>query len=601
MKKFIDATFKDDSPLNTVEKIRNILKSHDVEVEELWQETKVPYCYSLSLRIKDLNFSTSGKGLSPEFSLASAYGEMIERVQLGYLSSKATQKDGSYSSNNGQDVQLPLQQILDGNLDMYQKMSQRLLDWNGKQLTAEEIVSQHADESGNVTTTPFVSLLNGEKIFFPSKLRRAAYATNGCAAGNSIEEAIVQALSEIVERYYRLRIIKENICPPQISEKVLKKYKTPYKIIEYIRNQGYRVFVKDCSLGDGFPVLCVCFVHKATGRYHTHFGAYPIFEIALTRALTETFQGRRVDSFAEYSDFFYSKDENDFLFNISQELIYGTAQRLPEFFAGDEIEYDKEAGFKGRTNKELLHECIAFFKNQGYNIIVRNASSLGFPTVQVIVPGYSEAYIHRLSKDMDDNRYLESAFKTSRDPSSVDITDMMGFLKHNSERAKFVSYHNRSGFLSNAKIMAKIPKEQESFYRLSTMAYVYYTVGNLAASSKCAADMLKLNLGFNEELLICIKRYLDLTLRGFTDEQLEKLLNQFHNEETVEMLYDYINSGKNPFDEFVLHCDMRCDDSCILKQNCYQKTAEKLVELINIKTKELDVEEFCKQIRALIS
>jgi len=137
MEEFIDAVFKDDSPLNTVNTIRSILRTNGIEIEESWHETKVPYCYSLSLSIKGINFSTSGKGLSREFALASAYGEMIERVQLGYLSSKATQKDGSYSSNNGQDVRVPIKQLLDENIEIYQKMSERLLKWNGKELSAE--------------------------------------------------------------------------------------------------------------------------------------------------------------------------------------------------------------------------------------------------------------------------------------------------------------------------------------------------------------------------------------------------------------------------------------------------------------------------------
>ena len=44
MEAFVDMEFKDDSPCNTVEKIRNILKNNGLEAEELWVETKVPYC-----------------------------------------------------------------------------------------------------------------------------------------------------------------------------------------------------------------------------------------------------------------------------------------------------------------------------------------------------------------------------------------------------------------------------------------------------------------------------------------------------------------------------------------------------------------------------
>ena len=601
MEKFIDTTYKDDSPLSTVNKIRGILEKNGIEITEKWQDTKIPYCYSLSLEIKGLNFTTSGKGLSKDLALASAYGEMIERVQLGYLSAKATQKDGAFSSNNSQDVQIPISRLLEENPDIYEKLSDRLFNWNGKRICAQEMLSQYANEEQAVSATPFINLIDGKKVYFPSKIRRASYATNGCAAGNTVEEAIVQALSEIVERFYRLRIIKENICVPQIPNDVLKKYEIPYKIIEYIRNQGYKVWVKDCSLGDNFPVLCVCFVNKATGRYHTHFGAYPVFEIALTRALTETFQGRNVDSFAEYSDFFYSKEEKDFLYNLSQELIYGSAKRLPEFFIGqDGIKYNGNVGFVGKNNKELLKECIEFFKKQGYNILVRNASSLGFPTVQVIIPGYSEAYVHRLSNELDDNRYLEFAFNTARNPACATMSDMIGFLMHNTERAKFASHYDRRGFLSSAKIMASIPKEQESFYFLATSAYVYYTMGNISLACKNAGEMIKLGLKIKEDLLLCIKRYLDLTLSNYSPEQIRELLSQFHCEKTVEQFFGYIENGQNPFEEFVLHCDMRCDDSCVLKQYCCQKKTEAIIDLINTKTAELDMDIFCDDVRKLI-
>ena len=602
MEEFIDATFKDDSPLNTVNTIKSILNKNGMETEESWDETKVPYCYSLSLSIKGLNFSTSGKGLSREFALASAYGEMIERVQLGCISSKSTQKDGSYSSNNSQDISLPVQQLLNKNLSIYQKLSEHLFNWNGKQLSAEEIISQYADGDGNISATPFVNLIDGEVVYFPSKIRRSLYGTNGCAAGNTVEEAIVQALSEIVERFYRLRIIKENLCAPRIPDEVLQKYETAYKIIEYIRNQGYKVWVKDCSLGENFPVLCVCFVHEATGKYHTHFGAYPVFEIALTRALTETFQGRQVDSFAEYSDFFCSNDENDFLYNISQELIYGTATRLPEFFIGEtDAGFNHVLGFSGKTNKDLLKECIRFFDRQGYNILVRNASCLGFPTVQVIVPGYSEASIHRLVKDMDDNRYLAHSCKVYRNPSNATMSDLIGFLMHNSEKSKSVSRQKRGRFLSGAKIMANISKDQDRFYQLATIAYVYFTMGNFSSASKNIGEMLKLSLDFNEELLICIKRYLDLTLKGFKADEIKELLLRFHSKETAELFFNYIDNDKNPLEEFVLHCDMRCEDNCILKQSCHQKYAKKIITLINDKTKELSLDSFCNNIKELIS
>ena len=602
MEKFIDTAFKDDSPLSTVEKIRGILKENGIETEEAWLESGVPYCYSLSLSIKGIPFSTSGKGLSRELALASAYGEMIERVQLGFLGKRATQKDGSYSMNDSQDIEMSIDVLKNGDMDIYQRLSDRLFSWNGTRLTPQDILMQYADNKEAIRATPFVSLINGEVKYIPSKMRKSMYTSNGCAAGNSFEEAIVQALSEIVERAYRLRIIKENICVPMVPNEILEKYETPYKIIQYIRAQGYKVWVKDCSLGEKFPVLCVCFVNEATGKYHTHFGAYPIFEIALTRALTETFQGRNVGSFATYDDFFYNKEEKDFLYNLSQEFTYGTAKRLPEFFFGKPAyEHSSGTGFTGTSNKELLKECIAFFKERGHEILVRSSSGLGFPTVQVIVPGYSETYIHRLSKDADDNRYLPFAVKTARDPSSATIQDMIGFIMHFSETAKFVTHPGKSGFLACAKLTANTSTEKEGFLLASTFAYINYTLGKLSEASKYAANMLKLKTGVKEELLICIKRYLDLTLKGYEPESIDELLRMFHSEKTVQQLYSYVNSNQNPFEEFVLHCDMLCSDVCPIKDTCCQKRVQGIIDTINEQTRALSLDDFQASIVKAIS
>ena len=114
----------------------------------------------------------------------------------------------------------------------------------------------------------------------------------------------------------------------------------------------------------------------------------------------------------------HNKTETEFIYNLAQELTYGTAKRFPEFFVGPiKYEYNSQMGFSGENNFELLKECIGFLREQGYNVLVRNSSSLGFPTVQVIVPGYSETFLHRLSKGKDDNRYLSHAVKTLRNPA----------------------------------------------------------------------------------------------------------------------------------------------------------------------------------------
>lgn len=599
---FIDAKFKDNSPMETVEVIKNILKENHIEVEEIWGETKVPYCHALQLKIVGLNFSVSGKGLSREYALASAYGELIERVQLGFIGKRATQKDGTYSMNNSQDIKLSAKQLLEENMDIYQVLADRLFEWNQTKLTASDILMQYADEDNNVLVTPFVSLVNGKTKYFPAQMRKAMYTSNGCAAGNTFEEAIVQSISEIVERYYRLRIIRENISLPEIPEEELEKYKVAYKIISYIRHKGYKVVVKDCSLGEKFPVLCVCYVHTATGKYHTHFGAYPNFEIALTRALTETFQGRNLDSFANFSNFIYNNSEKEFVFNMAMELTFGTAKRLPEFFVGEsKCEYNNSVGFEGENNKELLKECLEFFSSKGYDILVRNSSGLGFPTCQTIIPGLSETYIHRLSAKTDENRFLQFAVRTYRDPSKASIDDMLGTLMHNKAISDvYIDHPSRTGFLASAKIMADLSKDEESFLMAVSVAHIYYELGQYKNAKKVLDGMSRGIDPSKEEFLICTKRYLELLINNYKKEKIKEVLQFFHTPQTLENFYSYIDGNENPFNELVLHCDLKCGDDCLLKKQCYQAKAQKIIDLINQKTKELDFENFSNHLKSLV-
>ena len=56
---FLDAQFKDSTPEGTVRRIQGILTEHGIEVEEIWYETHVPYCFALSAMIGFPNLATT--------------------------------------------------------------------------------------------------------------------------------------------------------------------------------------------------------------------------------------------------------------------------------------------------------------------------------------------------------------------------------------------------------------------------------------------------------------------------------------------------------------------------------------------------------------
>lgn len=77
---------------------------------------------------------------------------------------------------------------------------------------------------------------------------------NGSAAGNSLEEAAVQAICEVVERHVCSLISYERVKTPTIS---IDSIKDPdlLNLIEKFKKLGCKVILKDFSLGIGIPTV----------------------------------------------------------------------------------------------------------------------------------------------------------------------------------------------------------------------------------------------------------------------------------------------------------------------------------------------------------
>jgi len=582
-----DAVFKDASPMATVERIRRILQQYSIEVKENWNESNVPHCFSLRLDVNGTAFSVNGKGISKEFALASAYGELMERMQLGYIF-KGDQQKSNVATDSGNDVRMPVEEVLRQHPKWYDSLATGLKTYTGVVMTPEEILKRFVDADGTVGMTSYYCITSGKQEYFPTGLRKSLYSTNGCAAGNTMEEALVQAISEIVERYFKLQILSERIPLPEIPEEVLRDCPVAYSIITYLRSNGFQVRILDCSMGTKFPVVCVCLVDRKNGRYHTHFGAYPNFEIALQRTLTETFQGRNIASIAKHEEFCNSPDDVYALKYLMAELVKGTSEKLPSFFVNTAKEpYQQTAGFFGKGNRALLRECVEFFREMGFDVLVRDGSSLGFPTYQVIVPGCSEVFLHRLSEKNDDVRYHQYARKTLRNPTTAKLEDMIGFLKHMTEIGKD-NPDSFGNFLGGAGIPAEISLADKLYYMNAVYAYVSYTLGRRADAVKYIGNMIAKGPETHREYLVCVKRYLTLQMNRYPEAEIRRILEYFHQEQSVQKLYDCLASRKNPLETVVLRCDLQCHPDCLLYSSCTKKKTDALSKMISDKLAQLD-------------
>lgn len=594
-----DAIFKDASPIKTVEKIKSILDKHNIRVTECWHESGVEHCFSLRITVDGTAFGVNGKGLTKEFAQASGYGELMERMQLGLFSDSSVQKIGHYNEVIGKDERVSMNHLLEELPDWYRYLADKACELDGTERCGKDILSRFADANGDVAAIPFYSLTRGKIVSVPRELRSLVCGSSGGAAGNTMEEAIVQALSEIVERNHMQRAIRECISLPDIPEEVLQKYATAYSIINSLRERGFRVIVKDCSFGTRFPVVCVCYIHEATGKYHSHFGAYPILEIALERALTESFQGRHIESFTKNEDFIYSSSQLSSYRSVYMGLKKGDFEKTPQFFVGEcTYPYNENVGFSGESNTELLPQLIAFFTQQGYEILVHNSSFLGFPTYSVFIPKYSEVIFHSLSTKHGSFSNSKNAIAALRFPSNSSFDDCIALLLHISEMKKLGEVDPRLfRFSTCAKLAMAYEPKLDSFLLSSSLAYIYYSMGNLTQVSEHINKMLALaSNDHDKERILCLKRYIAMSLNDHSEDSIKKLLTFFHKDETVSWLYSYIENGLNPFDVFVLKCNEKDCDGCTIAHICMQKYTMSLVSIIHEMSKKLSIEEFVSEI-----
>ena len=588
----IDSKYKDDSPINTVNRIKIILNEYGIETIECWNDSGVPYCYSLRISVFGTNFGVNGKGVTEELALASGYGELMERLQLGKIFKGDEQKDGLLLPSFISDDYISPSELLSKNNDLYSMYAVESEKITGTKITPDEILKQYVDYNGNIPVLSFYCVNSKKYEYIPTMLIHSVYSTNGCAAGNTMEEAIVQGISEIVERNVSTYIINNDIIVPDIPDDVLKNYKISYEIISFLRENGFKVTVKDCSLGKKYPVVCVCIIDKKTGKYYTHFGSYPKFEIALQRTLTETFQNKQLNKFAKIVDFLPNKklDINETIL----QFVRGSTKRKPEFFTSSKFN-GLCTGFKGTTNKELFKECIEYFNELGYELYIRNYSCFGFPTYQVIIPGYSEALLHRINPEHNDLNYYSYSLSVLRNPAKASVKDIISFLKQYSNRRLAAGT-----FSKQINIPLQLNDNEQSYYNDAALAYMNYTLGRYNDVIFYLDRMIASNACDNAEYLICIMRYLTLVKQKYSSDKIRNLLEYFHNQKTVDYIFNLIENKENLLKDFILKCDTQCQNSCKLYNCCMKKQTDHLATIVNEKLRQIDLNSLKSDIEELL-
>ncbi|NHC02306.1 OsmC domain/YcaO domain-containing protein [Acinetobacter sp. 187] len=390
-----------DLPLEeTIANMSGILANLGMKIEIASWRNIVPNVWSLHIRDAQSPMCfTNGKGSTKESALASALGEFIERLNCNFFYNDqfwgeeiANAPFVHYPDEKwfqpGPNGELPAEILDEHTLDIYNP--------------DDELLGTHLYDtnSGNtargICSLPFVRQSDGETVYFPSNLIENLYLSNGMSAGNTLEEAQVQCLSEIFERAVKRQILEGEIALPDVPEEVLAKYPSIVEGIKGLEEQGFPVLVKDASLGGQFPVMCVTLMNPRTGGVFTSFGAHPSFEVALERSLTELLQGRSFEGLNDLPKPTFSSNAVTEPNNFVEHFIDSSGLVSWRFFSAksdyDFVEWDFTAEGE-HANAEEAATMFSILEDLGHEVYMAVYKHLGATACRILVPGYSEVYL----------------------------------------------------------------------------------------------------------------------------------------------------------------------------------------------------------------
>lgn len=397
--------YKEVTPEETVKKLKGLLKKLGIEVVEKWSNESSVGTYSLRVCIKGTDIGQNGKGMTKEFAMASGYAEFFERMQNGMFRFRMEKPTTEIPFVNAPDEKhLTVKEAL--NIDETGKIKnsffENIVKQNGKENSiAEEqaqFIKKILNEKSNLVEReeynylPYYSVKNKDLEYVPDRLFSYLFDTNGMCAGNSKEEALIEGLSEILERYVGVKIFKEKVTLPEIPNTYIEKFPKVKKMVDKLKQSTEYYFrLVDCSFGGKYPVAGLYIIEKNTGKFGFKMGAHPDYGIAMERCFTEAAQGRDIYEYAETCLFDFYSGEDSKNRNLS-EFIFSDLTAVPFQVIGEksDFEFTEMPDVSELDNKTLLKKLVGIILEEGKDILVRDVSTLGFPAFSIAIPGMSE-------------------------------------------------------------------------------------------------------------------------------------------------------------------------------------------------------------------
>ena len=252
-------------------------------------------------------------------------------------------------------------------------------------------VPEPLDPSTKTEWSPVWSLRDKRFKYLPTGLLYFFYGgfhtdSNGCAAGNTREEAIVQGFLELVERdayaiWWYNRLQRAELDLKQFDDSYVRDLQTQFA------DAGRRLWVLDVTSDLGIPTYVAVMHWMQDGRENIEFGSGAHFDrrIALLRSLTELTQFMSIGMMGGGSGEKPSLDGvtplrlEDYPFLIPSEN--PIVPPAPDLEVHD-------------NTRDQVNACVEIATQAGYDFLVLDQTrpDVEVPVVRVLVPGLRHFY-----------------------------------------------------------------------------------------------------------------------------------------------------------------------------------------------------------------
>lgn len=566
---------KECSPADTVKRARAIMESFgfDLQYEETF--TGIGNCYSsrLSLIPPGHNLlGTNGKGMTRELCMASAYGEMMERFSNAAMNGLHLfdPEFNEICGDQGKFYSLTAKE----QPDCIRKFKERICATMPEPQigTKEEILnlqlSELTTDGDHIPSYPFYSVRKKKVEYLPLNLIRTFTGSNGMAAGNTIEEALVEGISEIFERYSQELVIDKGLSLPEIPRSELEKFPHILKIIDEIERDGnYSVMLLDASLGKGLPVICGICIHKNTGKLGVKFGAHPKMAVALERIFTEGMQGRTLEKFSHMNSITFDNDYAEKRLDHWSTLQCGIGLMPSNLLIPLPSENFKPwPDCSNDSNKTLAWKMIDKLEEIGADVYLRDTSFTGFPAVMIYAAGISETIqLDWLSLSIIRMlRRYQYILTHLGEADDNDIRTLSSALRL--KRSVFV---NNEGISRVVSVPYKITPPGGTLNTIFMRGLCEYSLGNLKEAYECLKSVKEIatfedDASYEKAALI----YIEGRLHKYSVEQIRQVLERMYPKCCEKVMDDFSDPATILQKVYPVCNGMHCD-KCTISESCY--------------------------------